>query len=66
MKIDFSAFEKAIKQLDKSLGFLHSELAQNNPDLYEQFRAAVIQAFEYTFELAIKMLRRQLEHQYRG
>lgn len=61
MKIDLSAFEKALKQLEKSLTFLHSELSRNNPDLYEQFRAAVIQAFEYSFELAIKMVRRQLE-----
>ena len=60
MKIDYSAFEKAIKQLAKSKAFLRSEMAQKNKDLYEQFRAAAIQAVEYTYELALKMIRRQL------
>ncbi|MFH1562249.1 MAG: HI0074 family nucleotidyltransferase substrate-binding subunit [Nitrospirota bacterium] len=58
--IDYSAFNKALAQMEKSLTFLNSELSQNNPELCEQFRAAVIQAFEYTYELAIKMIRRQL------
>ena len=61
MKIDYSALEKAIGQMEKSRGFLHSEMAKKNKDLYEQFRASAIQAFEHTYELALKMLRRQLE-----
>ncbi len=61
MKLDISPFEKALSQLEKSLGFLHSELARQDADLREQFRAATIQAFEYSYELGIKMLRRQLE-----
>ena len=61
MKIDYAAFEKAIQQLEKSRAFLHSEMAQKSKDLYEQFRAAAIQAFENTYELALKMTRRQLE-----
>lgn len=36
-------------------------MAEENNDLKEQFRAAVIQAFEYTYELCYKMIRRQLE-----
>ena len=61
MKLDFSSLENALGQLEKSLAYLNSELGQSNPDLREQFRAAAIQAFEYTYELSIKMLRRQLE-----
>ncbi|MBI4430306.1 MAG: nucleotidyltransferase substrate binding protein [Candidatus Omnitrophica bacterium] len=61
MKIDCSALEQAVAQLEKSMGFLHSELARKNKDLYEQFRTASIKAFEYTYELALKMIRRQLE-----
>lgn len=61
MKIDYSTLEKAIDQLEKSRSFLHSEMAKKNKDLYEQFRAAAIKAFEYTYELALKMLRRQLD-----
>ena len=60
MKIDYSSFESAIGQLEKSLSFLNSEMAKTNMDLREQFRSASIQAFEYTYELCIKMLRRQL------
>lgn len=61
MKIDISPFEKALSQLKRSLGYLHSDLARQDPGLEEQFRAATIQTFEYTYELGIKMLRRQLE-----
>ena len=59
MKLDFSPLEKAILQLEKSLRFFHSELAEDI-DLREQFRNATIQAFEFTFELACKMIKRQL------
>lgn len=61
MKLNYSALEKAIEQLEKSRTFLRSDMARGNKDLYEQFRAAAIQAFEYTYELALKMIRRQLD-----
>jgi nucleotidyltransferase substrate binding protein (TIGR01987 family) len=61
MKLDIVAFEKALSQLEKSLEYLHSELACQDVGLREQFRAATIQAFEYSYELGTKMLRRQLE-----
>lgn len=61
MKLDCSPFEKALAQLQKSLTYLHSELALQDAGLKEQFRAAAIQAFEYSYELGTKMLRRQLE-----
>jgi nucleotidyltransferase substrate binding protein (TIGR01987 family) len=60
IKIDYSSFESAIGQLEKSLSFLNSELARSNLDLRDQFRSASVQAYEYTYELCIKMLRRQL------
>lgn len=61
MKLDYSAFTKAIAQLEKSLKFLCSNMAKEDEDLREQFRAAVIQAFEYNYELATKMILRQME-----
>lgn len=61
MKIDISPFEKALSQLERSLDYLHSDLARRDPGLKEQFGAATIQAFEYSYELGMKMLRRQLE-----
>lgn len=52
---------KAIDQLAASLKYGASELAASDPALARQFRAAAIQAFEYTFELSTKMLRRRLK-----
>ena len=60
MRLDTSAFEKALRQLERSMSYLHSELSRQDEGLREQFRAASIQAFEYTYELAVKMIRRQL------
>jgi nucleotidyltransferase substrate binding protein (TIGR01987 family) len=60
MILDVSSLRNALTALEKSLNFLASDMAKN-PDLHEQFRAAAIQAFEFTHELAFKMLKRQLE-----
>jgi nucleotidyltransferase substrate binding protein (TIGR01987 family) len=60
MKLEFAPLEKALAQLKKSLDFLHSPLAVQDRELYAQFRGASIQAFEYSYELTIKMIRRQL------
>ena len=57
--LDLTSLRSALAALDKSIGFLNSELAENR-DLREQFRAAALQAFEFTHELAFKMLKRQL------
>jgi nucleotidyltransferase substrate binding protein (TIGR01987 family) len=59
MKLDLTSLHSALAALEKSIGFLNSELAENR-DLREQFRAAAVQAFEFTHELAFKMLKRQL------
>ncbi len=60
--LDFSAFKNALEQLQKSLRFLNSDLAQDT-ELYEQFRSATIQAFEYCYELSHKSLKRFLQVQ---
>ncbi len=60
MKLDTSAFEGALGQLETSLGYLNSDLARSDPGLRKQFRAATIQAFEYNYDLATRMIRRQL------
>jgi nucleotidyltransferase substrate binding protein (TIGR01987 family) len=60
MKLLLKPLEKALKQLQRSLTYLGSPPAKKDPVLREQFRAASIQAFEYSYELAAKMIRRQL------
>lgn len=61
MDIDFSPLANAISQLEKSIAYAKSDMAENNSDLFEQFRNSVIQCFEFTYELSHKMLKRYLE-----
>jgi nucleotidyltransferase substrate binding protein (TIGR01987 family) len=60
MKLDLTVLEKALAQLEQSLSYLHSDLAARDAGLRAQFRAAAIQGFEFTYELSVKMIRRQL------
>lgn len=55
MKLDFSSYEKAIHSLQRVL-----DRSRSVPE-DEDIRDACIQRFEYTYELAFKMLKRQLE-----
>ena len=48
-------------QLEKSLSYANSDIAQNDAGLFEQLRNSVIQCFEFTYELTHKMLKRYLE-----
>jgi nucleotidyltransferase substrate binding protein (TIGR01987 family) len=61
MTLDTTPLDRAINQLGKSLLFASGKEAKNNAELFIQFRAASIQAFEYSYELCVKMLQRQLE-----
>lgn len=55
MKLDLTSFEKAIKSLKLAID-------EYNKDLDNLFvRDSVIQRFEYTYSLAIKMIKRYLE-----
>lgn len=59
MSLDIFPLERAVTQLQKSLNYFYSEMAEDE-EVREQFRAATIQAFEYTQELSTKMIDRQL------
>ena len=61
MALDFTPLGNAIKQLETSLHYATSELAQQDSGLFEQLRNSVIQCFEFTYELSHKMLKRYLE-----
>ncbi len=60
MRLDLSSLRNAIGQVESALAYHGSEIAQSDPDLALHLRAAAIQAFEFTYELCIKMLRRYL------
>jgi nucleotidyltransferase substrate binding protein (TIGR01987 family) len=59
--LDYSPFENALAQLEKSLAYLNSDAATADPELRRQFRAATIKGFEFTYEVAVRLIRRQLE-----
>ncbi len=61
MKLDLSPLENAAAQLEDAIEYYDSDLAANDPRLRMHLRAAVIQAFEFTYELSFKMLKRHLE-----
>jgi len=61
MTLDLLPFGRAIKQLEQALAYCNSDLAQSDPELALHLRAAAIQAFEFTYELSVKMLRRTIE-----
>ena len=61
MAIDLSPLEDAVMQLEEALEIYDSELALSDPRFKRHLRAAVIQAFEFTYELSFRMLRRYLE-----
>ena len=59
MLLDLSSLRAALAALNVSLRYLDSEIAAD-PGLRDQFRAAAIQAFEFTYELAFKFMKREL------
>ena len=61
MPLDLSPLENAVAQLEEALEIYHSDLAISDPRLKRHLRAAVIQAFEFTYELSFRMIRRYLE-----
>jgi len=60
MRLDMTSLRDALAALNTSLGYLDSPLA-GDPGVKDQFRAAVIQAFEFTYELAFKFMKRELD-----
>ena len=61
MIVDISSLQKAIAQADEALALHSLEAAAGNDRLALHLRAASIQAFEFTYELCLKTLKRYLE-----
>lgn len=58
MNLDFTSFQNALGQLEKSLD---STMAKEDEGLFEQLRNSAIHCFKFTYELSHKMLKRYLE-----
>lgn len=56
--IDLSPLVKALSQLQEALSFWHAQ--PQDSALKPHLRAAVIQSFEFTYELSVRMIRRVL------
>lgn len=61
MSLDLTSLRNAILQIEEALTYARSDLAKGDPRLARHLRAAAIQAFEFTYELSVKMLKRYLE-----
>ena len=59
--LDLSSLRSAIGQGEEALAYCRSDPALADPRLALHLRAGAIQAFEFTYELAIKTLKRFLE-----
>ena len=51
---------RALADLQRNVGWLDSPLARERPQLVPTFRSAVIQSFEVTYEVAIRLLERAI------
>ncbi len=61
MRLDLTPLDDAIAQLEEALEYHGSDIASQDPALKLHLRAAAIQAFEFTYELSFKMIKRHLE-----
>jgi nucleotidyltransferase substrate binding protein (TIGR01987 family) len=61
MALDLSPLENSLAQLDSHVALTEGADAKADPKVHFAFRTAAIKSFEYTYETAVKMLRRELE-----
>lgn len=60
-QLDLTSFRNALDRLAEALEFCNSDLPKGNPRLQRFFQGGAIQAFEYSYELSLKMLKRYLQ-----
>lgn len=59
--LNINNFEKSLAQLEQFLERAAQALKDKNQGDYELFRTGGIQAFEYCYEIAMKLLRKHIE-----
>jgi nucleotidyltransferase substrate binding protein (TIGR01987 family) len=60
MSLDVTSFGNAIHQLEKSLEYALNSVSNPDPYLSIILRSGTIQAFEFTYELAFKLIKRSI------
>ena len=61
MSLDLKPLEDAVAQLEGTLAAYGRPPVRDDPELQKYMRAAAIQAFEFTYEVTFKMIKRHLE-----
>ena len=61
MTLELSPLDNAVAQLREALALYDSDIVRQYPQTRNHFRAAAIQAFEFTYELSIAMIKRYLK-----
>ena len=61
MKLDLSSLGNAVAQLEEGLVLYDSDIVRQFPIIRNQMRGGAIQAFEFTYELSVRMIKRYLE-----
>ena len=61
MKLDLTPLGDAVAQLEDGLVQYDSDIVREFPQIRNQMRAGAIQAFEFTYELSVGMVKRYLE-----
>ena len=56
-----SPLASALAQLKKNAAFPGSAITREHPEYTDAFRAGAIKSFEFTYELAIRLMRRAIE-----
>ncbi len=60
MQLDVSRLADAIAQLEEALEVYNSDVRKIEPRLTRLLRSAIVQAFEFTYELSYNMIKRYL------
>lgn len=62
MGLSLKALEKSVRSLEEAIEYSKGKIDLDNLDILgDNLRSAIIQKFEYTYELSMKMMRRWLD-----